>query len=266
MKPTLTALILLLFITNPAKATVQEKLKDGGSAVIREVIDGDTVILDRTVQGANQVRLVGLQAPKLPLGRKGFRMWPLAPQSRTALEALTLGRVVNIRYGGAEMDRHGRLLAHLFLEDGTWVQGQMLSIGMARVYTFPDNRAVVPDMLRHEQIARNAGKGIWAHPFYKTHAATPEALKRFIGTFQVIEGKVIDAARVKNRVYLNFGNDWRSDFTVTLNSRARKLFKSADVDPLDYKNKIIRVRGWLKKFNGPAINATHPEQIEIIKQ
>jgi len=266
MKAIITALVLFLFTGGPAGASVQDRLKDGGNAVVLEVVDGDTVVLDRKIEGANQVRLVGLQAPKLPLGRNGFRMWPLAPQSKTALEALTLGRAVNLRYGGAEKDRHGRLLAHLFLEDGTWVQGQMLQIGMARVYTFPDNRAVAADMHRHEQAARDAERGIWAHPFYKIRAAAPEALKRYTGTFQIIEGKVIDAVRVKSRVYLNFGEDWRSDFTVTLNSRARKMFKSSGIEPLDYKNKTIRVRSWLKKYNGPAIDATHPEQIEIVGQ
>jgi len=256
--------LLLLALNSPAQATVLDRLKRGPDAIVTEVVDGDTVVLDREIDGARQVRLVGLQAPKLPLGRKGFKMWPLAPQSKTALEALTLNKHVTLAFGGRDVDRHGRLLAHLFLDDGTWVQGQMLLIGMARVYTFPDNRAVVPEMYAREHAAQKAGRGIWAHPFYAIRKALPETLGRLTGTFQIIEGKLLDAARVKSRVYLNFGEDWRTDFTATLNSKARKVFKKSGIDPLSFKGKFLRVRGWLKKLNGPAITISHPEQIEII--
>ena len=262
MKPFI--ILLLVILTNPAGATVLNQLERGPEAVVTEVVDGDTVILDRDIDGARQVRLVGLQAPKLPLGRKGFRMWPLAPQSKTALEALTLNKHVTLAFGGSKKDRHGRLLAHLFVDDGTWVQGQMLLIGMARVYTFPDNRAVVSDMQRMERAAQKAERGIWTHPFYAIRRAAPDALVRLTGTFQVIEGKVLDAARVKSRVYLNFGEDWRTDFTATLNSKSRKIFKKSGIDPLSFKGKALRVRGWLKKQNGPAITVSHPEQIEVI--
>ena len=42
-----------------------------------EIVDGDTLIL----ADGREVRLVGIQAPKLPLGRKNFRTWPLADEA-----------------------------------------------------------------------------------------------------------------------------------------------------------------------------------------
>ena len=33
-----------------------------------------------------------------------------------------------------------------------------------------------------------------------------------------------------------------------------------------YEGGRVRVRGWLKSFNGPMIEVTHPEQIEILKE
>ena len=65
------------------------------------------------------------------------------------------------------MDRHGRLLAHLYTEDGIWIQGALLNQGMARVYSFPDNRALISEMLAQEKIARAAEKGIWQVSFYR---------------------------------------------------------------------------------------------------
>ena len=107
------------------------------------VVDGDTVVLD----DGREVRLVGTQAPKLPLGRTNFPTWPLAEEAKRALEELVLGQEVALGYGGREMDRHGRVLAHLFLsDDETWIQGAMLASGMARVYTFPDNRSMIDEI------------------------------------------------------------------------------------------------------------------------
>jgi micrococcal nuclease len=131
-------------------AQVPDALESGGTARVVAVVDSDTVILD----DSRQVRLVGIQAPKLPLGRPSFAKWPLADEAKSALEDLVLGRRVSLGYGGETVDRHDRLLAHLFTEDGTWVQGALLAAGFARVYSFPDNRALVRDMLLHERNSR----------------------------------------------------------------------------------------------------------------
>lgn len=232
-------------------------LKAGESAVAVEVIDGDTVLLDT----GKEVRLVGLQAPKLPLGRRGFKAWPLADEAKKALEELALGRRLTLHYGGRRMDRHGRILAHLKdAETGEWVQGAMLARGMARVYTFKDNRAAVPEMLALERAARAAKRGIWGHPFYALR--TPETVERDIGSFQIVEGRVFAVAERKKTTFLNFGRDWREDFTIVLRNRDRKAFRDAGVSLKALEGKTIRIRGWVKSWNGPTIEATHPEQIE----
>jgi len=254
-----TFCLMIAIICFPAQAANLSGLEQGGAHVVQSVVDGDTVVLE----SGKQVRFVGIQAPKLPLGRKGFKKWPLADEAKAHLEKKALGKTVTLHFGGARQDRHGRILAHLITEDGLWLQGEMLKNGLARVYTFPDNRAVVPDLLAAEREARTNNRGIWAHPFYRR--LTPDALGKYRGTFQLIEGKVLDAAKVRRTHYLNFGADWRTDFTVKIDKRALKAFESSDIDPLSYEGKHIRVRGWLKHRNGPMIEATHPEQIEVLE-
>jgi len=186
-------------------------------------------------------------------------------ESKRALEKLVLGKKVRLETGKNDIDRHGRLLAHLYAPDGVWVQGEMLKSGMARVYTFPDNRIKAAEMLALEGRARKTGLGIWGHPFYAVRdGARPVELHKRIGTFQVIEGRIKAAAKVKSRIYLNFGADWRTDFTVAVRTRAAKLFKGAGVDLEALSGRRVRVRGWLKSRNGPTIEATHPEQIEVL--
>ncbi|WP_460018681.1 thermonuclease family protein [Magnetospira thiophila] len=254
-------LLLLTLLLAPEAGAAD--LLSGGAAQVIEVVDGDTVILDQSIQNSREVRLVGIQAPKLPLGRKNFKTWPLADQAKAALEALCLGRRVRLAHGGRQMDRHGRLLAHLYrVDDGLWLQGDMLDQGLARVYSFPDNRALVTEMLTLERQARQNRRGIWGHPFYALRP--PEGLEGDIGTFQLVEGTVHSAANVRGTVYLNFGPDWRTDFTLRLNAKARRTFEADGLDPLSFKGQSVRARGWVQKNNGPMIDISHPEQLELL--
>ncbi len=225
-----------------------------------EIVDGDTLVL----AGGRQVRLVGLQAPKLPLGRPGFKAWPLAEEAKAALAELAMGRAVTLGYGGRRSDRHGRALAHLFDAAGLWIQGALIDRGMARVYSFADNRTLVPELLAREAAARAAGRGIWALRAYAVRDAA--AVPAQLSGFELVEGRVVETATIRKRTYLNFGADWRSDFTISLAPKTQRLFKAEGIDPLSYRGKRVRVRGWLKSYNGPLIEATHPEQIEVIEE
>lgn len=247
---------LLLFLALPAAAEV---LSDPAYGV-REITDGDTLILDTD----ETVRLVGIQAPKLPLGRPGFKAWPLAEQSRTALQALAQNQALRLRFGGAQKDRHGRILAHLYRStDDLWIQGEMLRLGMARVYSFSDNRSLVAEMLVLERAARQANRGIWAHPYYAVR--TPLELNPYLNSFQLVQGKVIKSARLRDYFFLNFGDDYKTDFTVVIDRRDWRRFEAASIDPAGFKDRIVQVRGWLEYWNGPMLRISHPEQIEVIE-
>jgi endonuclease YncB( thermonuclease family) len=261
----LARLLLLLVLTVPAPggAAVLEVAEE---ARVVAVIDGDTLVLD----DGREVRLVGIQAPKLPLGRPGFRAWPLAEEAKAGLEALLLDRPVSLAYGGRRIDRHGRALAHLYrpgdlaAAPGLWVQGALLEAGLARVYSFADNRALVAEMLARERIARAARRGIWADDFYDIR--NPEGLAGDVGSFQIVEGVVLEANVVRGRVYLNYGADWRDDFTVSLAPAVRRRFEAEGIDPAAYQGRRLRVRGWIGSFDGPRIEASHPEQIEVLDE
>ena len=115
-----------------------------------------------------------------------------------------------------------------------------------------------------ENQARAAGAGLWRNPRFRVRSA--DEAGRALGSFQLIEGRVLAAARRGDRWYLNFGEDWRSDFTVVIPARALPDFAAAKIDPWALKGRVIRVRGWVESFNGPMIEAVIPEQIELIEE
>lgn len=237
-------------------------LTPGITAQVVAVTDGDTVILD----SGDKVRLIGLQAPKLPLGRPDFDPWPLADEAKAKLEELSLGQTVDVRYGGAERDRHGRVLGHMFIgDDEIWAQQEMLRVGMARVYSFADNRSCLEQLYRAEAVARAERAGIWADEFYTiVQADRPQSVLALEGEYGLIEGRVLNADVSGSRLYLNFGRDWDTDFTAVIERPAMRLFEADGADPLALQGALVRVRGWVEDWNGPRIEITHPEQIEVL--
>ena len=141
----------------------------------------------------------------------------------------------------------------------------MVAQGLARVYSFPDNRACLDMLFAAEGRARLAGLGIWADPYYSTRSANaPGDLLARAGQYELVEGRVLLAEQSGGRVYLNFGRFWKEDFTAVIEAPALRLFAEAGIDPLVLENALVRIRGWVDDRDGPRIEVTHPEQIEVL--
>ena len=232
---------------------------------VSSVLDGDTLYLE----GGLKVRLSAMQAPKLPLGRKGFKAWPLGKESRAALDVLTKGQKVGLYYGGERRDRYDRALAQVFTLDSDdkpdlWVQEEMIRLGMSRVYTWPDTYQNSQKLYRAEREARAGGRGIWSHDYYDIRSPEPNMLAQDVDSFQLVEGIVTSTADIRGRVYLNFGADYKTDFTIAIAKRDRKRFKRAGINPVTLEGARVRVRGWIELMNGPMIWLDHPERLEIL--
>ena len=247
--------VILSLVCAPAAAAAMISLPHdagltaGGAGVVAEIIDGDTV---RLADGRT-LRLAGLYAPKTGIAGR---------QAAHRLSELAVGRPVRLFFAGPPRDRWRRVLAHLERGDGLWLQGALLAEGLARAQTRAETRAAASAMLHLEAAARRARRGIWRNPAFAVRRA--DSLDRTARGFQIVEGRILRAQRIKGRVYLNFGADWRTDFTVSLNAAARRRFVRAGLAPEDWSGRYIRVRGWIKNWNGPMIEATHPEQIEVL--
>ena len=260
------AVFLLVLTAKAASAadasTVQPPvgLVSEREARVVEVIDGSTVLLD---DGAT-VRLAGIETPGAPRGAADTPAAQLVTDARQALAALVQGRGVALASGDPGRDRYGRLRAHLVrTDDGIWIQGALLAAGLARVHSLVDDRAAVAAMLAIESRARAGRLGLWSEPHYRVRAASEADAE--LHSYQLVEGRVRAAAVVRGRGYLNFGADWREDFTVSIAPRDRRRFEAAGIAVEDYEGRLVRVRGWVKSFNGPMIEATHPEQIEVLE-
>lgn len=245
-------LCLLAFSSGPALA---RECKE--PATIVRASGAVELVLDHPVEGTTTVRLAGIDPPELAPASDTGRS---TDGSEAALSRLIAGRPACLDLFEPRLDRYGRLLAQVYRDDGLWIQSELLRRGLARVHLTADTRPLAFDMLAIENEARRAGKGLWRDPRSAADAG------RALGGFQLVEGRVVEATRRADRWYLNFGEDWRSDFTVVIPAQALPDFAPAKLDPYALKGRVIRVRGWVESFNGPMIEAVIPEQIEIIDE
>lgn len=228
---------------------------------VTAVVNAKNLVLEN----GDKVRLAGIQAPNIESAGPDGRVRagePLGEEARAALARLIGDVPVTVKPVGKARDRHGRIIADVFDAQGRNLQQEMIRLGMAMVYSFPDTRHRAPVLLETERAARAAGRGIWSDPRYRIITA-PEA-GCCIGSFKLVAGTVQQVATVRDVTYLNFGEDWRNDFTAVINRRDRKYFKDYDIEAL--QGETVRVRGWIYQKNGPAIDLSHPEQIEIVER
>lgn len=232
--------------------------------VVAEVKDGETLQL----ADGRTVRLIGAKAPAPPLAYRGDRPWPLVDAAKEALVALAQGEEVELGFGGRRADRYGRALAQVYVVKGGerhWLQGELVGRGLARVYSYTDNHACTEELLRREDEARDKRRGVWGVSAYAVlEADNAERLSRLTRSYQLVEGVVAAVGEGKARLYLNFAEDWRSDFTVSVARKDAETLKAQGLDVAALAGKTVRVRGYLEWRNGPMIEVDHREQIEIL--
>lgn len=239
-------------------------LEPGPVRTVTRVLDGETLVLD----DGSAVRLVGALAPRARDAGAEAGAWPPETQSLQTLSNLVLGKRIKLAFGGRQKDRYGRFLAQVFLEANgrsEWVQGTMLAAGQARAYGVPESFACVRELLAHETEARRKRLGLWSNGVYRPMPAEqPGTLLRMRGKYERVIGTVASVGRTKSTTYLNFGTDWRSDFTV----RIGKAVLTANAEfarTLDtLQSKTVIVRGWIERRNGPLIDIADVSQIEIV--
>jgi endonuclease YncB( thermonuclease family) len=211
-------------------------------------------------------RAVKIEGVLLPAGAADHAPKYIADEAINALSGLARGRLVTLAAQKPKEDRYGRLRAQVFIADNAaqpWLQLELLRRGLARVSIAPDRRECGSDLYAAEDAARQRRVGLWSQAAYSVRAATA-ALSGDADTFQIVKGTILSANIRNGRGYLDFGADWRHDFTVMISPEDMKAFRAMGVDPQSYEGKTVRVRGWMDSLHRPEINVAGPEDIEVL--
>jgi endonuclease YncB( thermonuclease family) len=231
----------------------------GPPLTVRSVLDGETLTLD----DGRVIRLIG----SLPHRGERTNGTPSAPAiaARDRLASLVEGKTIRLAGSAETIDRHGRRLAHVYVpgENGlVWLQESLIAAGVTRAYGLPGHAPCIDALMIAERGARQSNNGLWRlGAFRDLSADDPKAISRFRSTYQSITGTVRDVAVVGQTIRLNFGPDWRSDFSATIE---RRVTSPDGASWTTWMGRKVRIRGWLDHRFGPHIDVTQPSQVEAI--
>ncbi len=177
-----------------------------------------------------------------------------------ALHALADGQNAHLSYQGT--DRYGRPLVHIVLQSNDrWLQGALLSAGAALADPPKSPETCRAALLADEQKARQAASGVWRDT--ARIVRTPETVEPDGAAYRIVQGHVVSTADRQGTVFLNFGPDWRTDFTIRITGDVRRRFKrETELDDLD--GRMVEVRGWVGAWDGPVITLGHTGRLRVI--
>lgn len=239
----------------------------GGEAhsVVR-ALDSDTLLLD----DGKEVRLIGALGPKPESLRVAAEDWPPEREAKRALAALVEGRTVELSYQARRRDRYGRLMAQVVVRSGEgaqWVEERLVRSGHARAYALPGHDACLRELMRAEEAARKERLGLWQQAIYAVESAdNAEAILHRAGHFVLVEGRVASVAHAGRETFINFGADWRRDFTASIPAKVRDETPGARQSLSALAGHRVRVRGWIERRNGPMIHLSALAEIEELDE
>lgn len=227
----------------------------GPTVAVADVIDGDTL---RLADGRT-VHIAGIEAVKA--GAAGGPTAVLAREARDEIGRLAGTGVVPGVVQPAAADRYGRLHADVWLGDGRSVGVTLVTAGLARVRLFPGEKPCLARLFAAEAAARAARRGLWALPDFAVRPAGDPSLLARTGLYELVEGRVASVGHGKYMVFLDFGREYRRDFTIMVPT----TLSDALALPVDaYKGRRVRVRGVIEESGGPAIRLSGPDEIELL--
>jgi len=148
-------------------------------------------------------------------------------------------------------------------DDDFFVQVEMIKQGLAFAYPTQTHFEIADMLYEAEAVARSERKGFWADEQWQI--MNEDKAMNADNRFAIIEGTVKKVAARNNIIYLNFGDNWRDDMTIAVNSVLRRKFSKAGMNIMQLSGKTLRARGWIRQYNGPYLQVFHPSQIEVIE-
>ena len=218
------------------------------------VYDGDTVKL----QDGRRVRLIGINTPET--GRNKQSPQPFANEAKTALKKIldTNSRTLLLQYGKQHQDHYGRLLAHVFLENGDNVAVRLLQQGLATTLVVPPNSWGESCYQQQENTARIEHRGIWELDAYQSMSAGNLPLSA--RGFHIINGEVEEIRHSRHSVWV----DLEGPLAVHISRKDLVNFAPDFLSQLDGQS--VEVRGWIKQDrSGLRINVRHPAALQRIQ-
>ena len=160
---------MLFLIAMPLHAEIDKAVNyDYSNIKCTRVVDGDTIVLEND----ERVRLTGIDTPETYKSKKLYKdaertgqdietIRAMGKKATEFVKKLVGGKQVRLEFDVQERDRYGRLLAYIYLLDGTFVNAEIVKQGYASLMTIPPNVKYAELFQKLYQDARENNRGLW---------------------------------------------------------------------------------------------------------
>ena len=141
---------------------------DYNNILVTRAVDGDTLVLENN----ERVRLTGIDTPEMhessklnrDAQRSGQDVETIKQLGRRAYEftkKLVEGKRVRLEFDVERYDKYKRILAYVYLTDGTFVNAEIVKQGYASLMTYPPNVKYADLFQSLYREARENQRGLW---------------------------------------------------------------------------------------------------------
>lgn len=130
---------------------------------VTKVSDGDTFWCVNQKNEKVKIRFIGIDSPE---SRNAFKRkkQPFGKEASEFTSNLILDKFVRLTFDIDSLDRFGRTLAYVYLQDGTFVNEEIIRNGFATLMTITPNVKFENKFIKAQRHARDRKLGIWAFP------------------------------------------------------------------------------------------------------
>ncbi len=209
------------------------------------------------LKSGHQLVLSGVERPATHAQAQKASQLKLEP-SRNWLANQLIGQEVIIQPTDQNYDIFGRIHGLIKVKKQEWTNIQLLQQGLARLQSRAGFNIKQEDFFQAEQQARQKKIGLWGKGSFKIYNA--DDYQGPTEGFIIAEGTLVNVSNRSTYIYLNFGENWRTDFTAAV-PRKNNHFDSEISKLKDLIGRKIQVRGVIEKWNGPFMRITLPDHI-----
>lgn len=137
-------------ILSPTPQVAGEAIEESELYLVTKVIDGDTIELEN----GQKVRYIGIDTPEV----QGDCY---ANEATNKNKELVLNKKVSLIKDKSEVDRYGRLLRYVYVND-IFVNNTLVREGFAFAKQYPPDTQYAQQFSRAEEEAQEQGKGLWS--------------------------------------------------------------------------------------------------------
>lgn len=147
--------------TVTSKITLPPTQPSTGQYMVTKVVDGDTIKI-REGTHTTTIRLIGVDTPETVDPRKSVQCF--GHEASDFMKSLVDGKSVSLQSDPTQQryDKYGRLLAYVYLPDGTLVNEKIIRSGYGYEYTYDVPYQYQKQFKEAQKLAESEGKGLWS--------------------------------------------------------------------------------------------------------